>query len=230
MESEKHWRVIEISISLGKRTVDALLDRAPVGLTQAIRDSVRQVDGVLDLVNVRVRRAGNTNFVDLTVAVGRNTALEPSHRIAVSVEEQVRKVAPYTDVVVHIEPILDKQESTVERIRIARNLNLNAHHISIHELNNRLYVELDMEVVPDLTLQQAHTLANQLEKALQVEIPAIAEINTRLESREIDVDLGDDITSQADDIVQQARQIATEHVGVKDCHKVTVRRADGNLF
>jgi cation diffusion facilitator family transporter len=223
--------VIWVSFSLGKRTVDALLDRAPIGLTQAIRDAVRQVDGVLDLSNMRVRRAGNTNFVDLTVAVGRNTALEPSHRIAISVEEQVRKLAPYTDVIVHIEPILDEHEGIVERIRaVARNLNLNAHHISIHELNNRFYVELDMEVAPELTLYQAHTMANQLEQALRAEIPAIAEINTRIESREIDVNLGEDITSQADDIVQQARQIAIEHANVKDCHKVTVRRANGNLF
>jgi divalent metal cation (Fe/Co/Zn/Cd) transporter len=107
---------------------------------------------------------------------------------------------------------------------------LNAHHISIHELNNRFYVELDMEVAPELTLYQAHTMANQLEQALRAEIPAIAEINTRIESREIDVNLGEDITSQADDIVQQARQIAIEHANVKDCHKVTVRRANGNLF
>ncbi|MFQ6043970.1 MAG: cation-efflux pump [Candidatus Poribacteria bacterium] len=223
--------VIWVGVSLGKRTVDALLDRAPVGFSQAIRAAVRQVDGVLDLANVRVRRAGNTNFVDLTVAVGRNTALEPSHRIAISVEEQVRKLAPYTDVIVHIEPILDKKESVIERIRaVARNLNLNAHHISIHELNSRFYVELDMEVAPNLTLQQAHAMANQLEQTLQTEIPAIAEINTRLESRGIDVDLGADITAQADDIVRQARQIAIEHAGVKDCHKVTVRRSNENLF
>ncbi|HEY3290763.1 MAG TPA: cation diffusion facilitator family transporter, partial [Anaerolineae bacterium] len=59
--------VIYISISLGKRTISALLDGVPSGFYEQIVDAVR-VPGVTEVRRVRVRRSGPEAFADVTLA------------------------------------------------------------------------------------------------------------------------------------------------------------------
>ena len=60
--------ILWVSSQLGRRTVDALLDAAPAGLQSEIIGAIGQMDGVLDVERVHVRRAGNRHFVDATVS------------------------------------------------------------------------------------------------------------------------------------------------------------------
>src|SRR5262249_45071740 len=48
--------VVWVSLKLGRRTVDALIDRAPEGMQRRIVVSVEGVEGVRDCHNVRIRR------------------------------------------------------------------------------------------------------------------------------------------------------------------------------
>jgi len=61
--------VVWVSVQLGRRTVDALLDSAPVGMEQRIATAVSAVDGVRDCHHVRVRYSGPVPFIDLHVLV-----------------------------------------------------------------------------------------------------------------------------------------------------------------
>src|SRR5579872_4724145 len=67
--------ILWVGSQLGRRTIDALLDTAPQGVQQEIARAVSRMDGVLDVVRVRVRRAGNRHFVDATVSVPRTASL-----------------------------------------------------------------------------------------------------------------------------------------------------------
>jgi len=51
--------VVSVSWRLARRTVDALLDAAPVGARSQITEAVSKVEGVLEVDRVRIRRAGN---------------------------------------------------------------------------------------------------------------------------------------------------------------------------
>ncbi|HXW18420.1 MAG TPA: cation diffusion facilitator family transporter, partial [Candidatus Acidoferrales bacterium] len=63
--------ILWIGGRLGKRTLDALLDVAPSGLREEIEHAVSSLEGVLSTERVRVRRAGQRHFVDVTISVPR---------------------------------------------------------------------------------------------------------------------------------------------------------------
>jgi len=71
--------IIWIGSRLGKRTADALLDVAPRGLRERITSAVDATEGVLRTERVRVRRAGQRFFVDVTISVPRTASLEQAH-------------------------------------------------------------------------------------------------------------------------------------------------------
>jgi len=223
--------VLTVSLRLGRQAVDVLLDRAPSGLDHEIVAAVERLEGVLDCGRARVRRAGSQTFVDLNVAVARNLTLEQTHDIAEQVEAAVRQLVPGADVIVHAEPQERAGELLAERVRaVASNHHLDVHHISVHKISDQLYIDLDLEVEGHLNLTQAHELAGQLEAALREDIPDIAEINTRLESRDDHLDYGQDLTSRSSELVQRVEALARETAEVRDCYDVRIHRVHGNLF
>ena len=95
--------VIWVGARLGKRTLDALLDAAPAGLQERVASAVEELEGVLSTERVRVRRAGNRHFVDVTISVPRSASFEQVHAISDAVERRVGEIVP-ADVMVHMEP------------------------------------------------------------------------------------------------------------------------------
>ncbi len=96
--------VIWVSIRLGRRTVDELLDSAPAGMEQSIRGAVERVPGVRDCHDLRVRRSGSVLFIDLHVLVDGGQTLAEAHRLTEIIERAIRELAPEADVTVHPEP------------------------------------------------------------------------------------------------------------------------------
>jgi cation diffusion facilitator family transporter len=96
--------VVVVSVQLGKRTVEALLDAVPEGMVQDIAHAVEALPGVVGCHQVRVRPSGPYLFVDIHVVMPGGQNLEEAHALTGAIEEAVRKVAPGADVVVHPEP------------------------------------------------------------------------------------------------------------------------------
>jgi len=96
--------VIWTSLRLGRRTVDALLDRAPEGMEARIAAAVVTVPGVRDCHQVRLRYSGPVLFVDLHVLVDGAQTLTQAHSVADEIETTIHELAPGSDVTVHTEP------------------------------------------------------------------------------------------------------------------------------
>jgi len=96
--------VIFISGELGWRTIKALLDTAPKGMAENIRNTAMAIRGVLDAHSVRVRPSGAHWFIDLHVYMDGKTTLNESHAATELIERKVREVIPGADVTVHVEP------------------------------------------------------------------------------------------------------------------------------
>jgi cation diffusion facilitator family transporter len=97
--------VVWVSVQLGRRTVDALLDTAPEGMEQRIAVAVAAVDGVHDCHHVRVRYSGPVLFIDLHVLVDGGQTLAEAHRLTETIEAVIQDIAPQADVTVHPEPV-----------------------------------------------------------------------------------------------------------------------------
>src|SRR5436305_1648703 len=63
--------VVYVSWRLARKTIDALLDAAPAGVRNRIISAVSKVDGLLEVDRVRIRRAGNRYFADLSIGLAR---------------------------------------------------------------------------------------------------------------------------------------------------------------
>jgi cation diffusion facilitator family transporter len=174
--------VIWISIKLGKKSVDDLLDSVPTGLQERVFAAVRQVPGVEGVPRLRLRRSGPEIFADVTLAVGHGAAFERAHDIAHEVEAAVAVVLPNADVVVHVEPVAPSEEdvTTVVRLLAARH-GLGAHGIRIYEENRQRWLELHLEVNESLLLDEAHRQATEFERALRKSLPGVTRIITHIE-------------------------------------------------
>lgn len=96
--------VVWVSLQLGRRTVDALMDRAPIGMEERVASTVAAVPGVLDCHNLRIRYSGARLFIDLHILVDGQQTLTQAHRLTETVETAIQAIAPEADVTVHPEP------------------------------------------------------------------------------------------------------------------------------
>lgn len=96
--------VVWVSLQLGRRTIDALMDHAPRGMEEQIASAVARVPGVIDCHNLRFRYSGPRLFIDLHVLVDGSQTLAEAHRLTEVVEGAIQEIAPGADVTVHPEP------------------------------------------------------------------------------------------------------------------------------
>jgi cation diffusion facilitator family transporter len=96
--------VVVVSLRLGVRTIQALLDAAPAGLAEQIQQVAEAVPGVSDCHQIRVRHSGPQMFVDLHVLVDGRQTLAEAHALTDLVEEKIHAFMPEADVTVHPEP------------------------------------------------------------------------------------------------------------------------------
>jgi cation diffusion facilitator family transporter len=174
--------VVGVSIKLGKKSLEDLLDAIPSDLQKQLIAAIGEVPGVQEVKLVRVRRSGPEVFADVTLAVDRSVPFERTHEIADDAEAAVRRIVPQADVVVHIEPTAARDEDLLTTIRVlAARHRLGAHGIRLYGDEERRSLELHLEVNESLSLEEAHRQATDLERALLEAIPAVERIVTHLE-------------------------------------------------
>ena len=92
-----------VSLRLGRKSVEDLLDTAPVGLLERIARAAL-VPEVASVSQVRVRRSGPRTFADVILQVPRGVPVERAHEIAHAAEDAIRGAVQDVDVMVHTEP------------------------------------------------------------------------------------------------------------------------------
>jgi len=102
-----------ISVRLGRKAVDDLLDAAPTGLLERIARAAEEVDEVVTVSQVRVRRSGPKTFADVILQVARGLPVERAHEIAHRAEDAIHAAVLDVDVMVHTEPV-DETESSAQ--------------------------------------------------------------------------------------------------------------------
>jgi len=174
--------VVYVSLQLGKRAVVVLLDVAPPGLSERIAAEAARVPGVESLGPMRLRQAGASVFVDLVVHVDRSASLEEGHQVAEAVDERITQIVPRGDVIVHVDPVRRTGENLSQTVSaIAARLGLRTHGVHAHEVQDRYFVDLHVEVPADLTLGRAHDQVSRLEVAVREELPQVRDIHSHIE-------------------------------------------------
>jgi cation diffusion facilitator family transporter len=226
--------ILWVGSQLGRRTLDALLDAAPVGLQQEIARAVARMEGVLYVDRVRVRRAGNRHFVDATVSVARTASLEQVHVLSDAIEKRIGEIVP-SDVMVHAEPRAPRGEHLFEAIRaVAQRKGLAIHDVTASQQNGKMFIELHLEVDENLSLREAHRQATELEEEILNIRGGSAEVNIHIEplGRHIATpDAGIGEMGQLSRMIEEfINTLPAEYDELVNCHDVRVRQVEHRIL
>ncbi|MFY9562390.1 MAG: cation diffusion facilitator family transporter [Terriglobales bacterium] len=222
--------VVYVSWRLARKTIDALLDAAPSGVRNQILERIRNVNGVLEVDRVRIRRAGNRYFADVSVGLSRNFTFQRSEQIADEVTARVHQVLPDADVMVHSVPRARHSENIFDRIRaVATRNNLNVHDVSVQDLNGKLHVEQHLELDEQLSMKQAHDEVTRLETEMRSDVPEISTILTHIESEPATIETGEQIV-QEPELERRFKRISKEFPEVIDIHEFQFKTIRDRLY
>jgi cation diffusion facilitator family transporter len=213
---------------LGRRTIDMLIDVAPPGAADKITQLASKVPGVVRVEGVRARAVGETTFIDLAVAVSRTLALDRVNAIKANVAKAIRDGIPGAEPIVTTDPVALNNETVLDRVMvIARNRALAVHHVTVHDIRDRLAVALDLEVDGKLSLRAAHELADGLEDAIAAELGPGVEVETHIEPLQAQDAMGREAPPERVKAVEIAlTEFAAEGRVIRDIHDVRVRETD----
>jgi len=168
---------------LMKRNIDVLMDRAPADAEAAAIAAIEGIEPAVTLSRVRMRQSGARQFADVVIAVPPEAAVGQGHAAADRVEAAVHKALPGSDVVVHVEPaqdeeaIRDRAHSAALGVPGVREV----HNVSVLHVGRGTEVSLHLKLPGELTLEEAHEVATQVEQAIKVAASEVDSVQTHLE-------------------------------------------------
>ncbi len=176
--------VLLAAARLMRRNIDVLMDRAPADATAAARRAIeRNVPGV-SLRRLRLRQAAGRHFVDVVIGVPPGAAVAQGHAAADDVEDAVRRALPEADVVVHVEPQAGSEAVLRERVQAAA-LQVprvrEIHNVNVIDVAGRREISLHLKLPGELSLDEAHDVAERVEQAILRALPEVASVRTHLE-------------------------------------------------
>jgi cation diffusion facilitator family transporter len=179
-----------------KVNVDVLMDRAPAEAEAAALAAIGAMRPAVELRRLRMRQAGGRQFADVVIGVSPGAAVGQGHAAADAVEAAVERALPNADVVVHVEPREDaglRERAHAAALAVPRVREV--HNIALLDVDGRTELSLHVKLPGDLSLDEAHGVAERLEEAIRQAVPEIAGVQTHLEplteagaGREVDAD------------------------------------------
>jgi cation diffusion facilitator family transporter len=173
--------VLVAAVRLMRRNVDVLMDIAPLADEEAARRAIVALPEV-DLRRLRMRQSAGRHFADVVIGVSADAAVGQGHAAADAVERAVEGALPGSDVVVHVEPL---EEAAVRERAHAAALAVprvrEVHNVSVLSVGGGTEVSLHLKLPGDLSLEEAHAIAEEVERAIAEAVPEVAAVQTHLE-------------------------------------------------
>jgi divalent metal cation (Fe/Co/Zn/Cd) transporter len=168
---------------LMRRNVDVLMDRAPADAQAAAQEAIAGVTPPVQLRRLRMRQAAGRQFADVVIGVPPGAAVAQGHAAADAVEEAVHRALPESDVVVHVEPQEDEAALRERALAAAQGVPevREIHNLSVLRTDGGAEVSLHLKLPGDLPLEEAHTVASEVEQAIAESVPEVVSVQTHLE-------------------------------------------------
>jgi cation diffusion facilitator family transporter len=166
-----------------RRNADVLMDRAPADAEQAARAAIARIDPPVRLSRLRLRQAAGRTFADAVISVSPGDAVGQGHAMADQVEAELERALPGSDVVVHVEPLAERaalrERAHAAALSVPRVREI--HNLSLVSLEGQTELSLHLKLPGELPLEEAHEIAEQVERAICGAVPEIASVQTHLE-------------------------------------------------
>ena len=216
-----------LGLRLGRSTIETLLDRAPEGVSEKAIAAIRAVPGVVGVERLRVRMVGPTHFIDAIAKVPRTYPIDRVEAIKKTAQKAVSEALGDADLTFTAVPVARDNESVRERIMvIARNSGLAIHHVTVHDLGEKLIVGIDLEVDGDMELAAAHEVTRVLERNIREDFGEDVEVDTHIEPLEPELPHGTDAAPARVETIKAALTRFAGNGAIHDIHNVRVRDTD----
>jgi cation diffusion facilitator family transporter len=175
--------VLAAAARLMRRNVDVLMDRVPAAASRAARTAIATIEPAVELRRLRMRQAAGRYFADVVIGVEAGAAVGQGHAAADAVERVVQASLPEADVVVHVEPgepgdaVRERAHAAALGVPRVREV----HNVSAVALDSGTELSLHLKLPPELSLEEAHSIAEQVERAILDDVPEVASVQTHLE-------------------------------------------------
>jgi cation diffusion facilitator family transporter len=195
--------VLFAAVRLMRRNVDVLMDIVPADAEEAARRAIQDIRPTVELRRLRMRQAAGRYFADVVIGVSVDAAVGQGHATADAVERAVQSALPEADVVVHVEPLGDRAEvrerahAAALEVRRVREV----HNVSVVSTNTGTEISLHLKLPGGLSLDEAHEIAEDVERAIVAALPEVSSVQTHLEP----------LAEEAEGTRLRAEEVAAEH-------------------
>src|SRR5207248_7034498 len=130
-----------------------------------------------------------------------------------AVERAVQSALPEADVVVHVEPVAAADADVRERAHAAA-LDVprvrEVHNVSVVSVDSGTELSLHLKLPGDLPLEEAHAIAEEVERAIANAVPEVSSVQTHLEPLGTEAE-GTAVAGDAETV----RRIVRDELGVE---------------
>jgi cation diffusion facilitator family transporter len=174
--------VLGAAVRLMRRNVDVLMDRVPADAERVARRAIGRIEPAVELRRLRMRQAAGRHFADVVIGVSFDSAVGQGHAAADAVERAVQAALPQADVVVHVEPLdqvdlRERAHAAALGVRSVREV----HNVSVVSVGTGAELSLHLKLPGDLSLGEAHAIAEEVERAIVAAVPEVSTVQTHLE-------------------------------------------------
>jgi divalent metal cation (Fe/Co/Zn/Cd) transporter len=193
-----------LSIRLIRSSIMELSDTASKGLVQKIRKEILSHEGILKCENLKVRKVGSKIFAEATVQVSSLMSLEQAHALVSKIEANLTRAFGSVDATIHIEP--SERETKVEQLvgKLASVEGVReVHEIATVYASGKLYITLHVYVDPQLSVEEAHSIADKIENRMHAGIKQLENVTVHVEPYGAEIHAGEIDENKLRDIIQK---------------------------
>ena len=222
--------LIYLTIGLIRSSGLELSDAISKQVVADIRKGIQDTEGVSTCKDLKARKVGDKTYVETTVCVPDSMDLAVAHEVASRIESNIVQSHGESVVTVHIEPVgegksIKKEiEATVMKVEGVRE----AHSVSSVFSKGKLYITLHILVEPRLSVEEAHNIAEKVEKKLRAEIPDVENVTVHAEP---DVPkLSRRFAVEEAQVRSSVRQIAMKYPDIQRLNRIVTYAGQNRLF
>jgi cation diffusion facilitator family transporter len=174
--------LVYLSSKLIRSSAMDLSDAISPKVVRDIRKEILNAQEVMECKELKARKVGDKVFVEATVIIPDYIGLKEAHSISSRIESGIIKSCGDCAVTIHIEPAtttpmkkqIESLSTNVEGVK-------KVHNISSIYVNGKLYVTLHAQVEPSLSLEEAHSKAEIIEKNVKHHIRNTENVTVHIE-------------------------------------------------
>jgi cation diffusion facilitator family transporter len=219
--------IIYSSMSVVRDSAAVLLDTAPRGIVKELRGRILGVEGVKDCHHIRIRRAGSKFFVDAHVEIEGHIPLNQVHSITSRIEEEIMRVFPNSDVLIHTEPYTAEDPLMVIRDIASQFAEIKGiHGIIVRIVGGKLSISYHLELESRISVKDAHDIASRLEDQVRAKLHNVSTIISHLEPTTELMKPMDESPKELNRLEHLIVQVSQSFPEVRSSHEIQILTSD----